>query len=59
MIQYETKYDLNNGQGWIFFMSAGSGISSAEYNRGTIQCKWDGEILKGEFIDTVSKRQAL
>jgi hypothetical protein len=59
MIQYETKYDLNNGQGWIFFMSAGSGIISAEYNRGTIQCKWDGEILKGEFIDTVSKGQGL
>jgi hypothetical protein len=59
MIHYETKYDLNNGQGWIVFMSAGSGIISAEYNRGTIQCKWDGEILKGEFIDTVSKGQGL
>ncbi len=59
MIQYNKQYDLNNGQGWIVFKSAGSGIVSAEYNRGTIQGMWDGETLKGEFIDTVSKGQGL
>ncbi len=59
MIQYNKQYDLNNGQGWIVFKSSGSGIVSAEYNRGTIQGMWDGETLKGEFIDTVSKGQGL
>ncbi len=59
MIQYNKQYDLNNGQGWIVFKSVGSGIVSAEYNRGTIQGMWDGETLKGEFIDTVSKGQGL
>lgn len=59
MIQYNIQYDLNNGQGWIVFKSADPGIVSAEYNRGTIQGNWDGETLKGEFIDTVSKGQGL
>ena len=59
MIQFNIKYDLNNGDGWIIFKSGGSGIVSAEYNRGTIQGNWDGETLKGQFIDTVSKGQGL
>ncbi len=59
MIQFDIKYDLNNGQGWIIFKSAGSGIVSAEYNRGTIHGNWDGEKLKGEFVDTVSKGHGL
>ena len=59
MIQFNIKYDLNNGDGWIIFKSGGSEIVSAEYNRGTIQGNWDGETLKGQFIDTVSKGQGL
>jgi hypothetical protein len=59
MIQYTIKYDLNDGQGWISFESAGEGFVSAQYNRGTIQGHWDGEKLKGQFIDTVSNGKGL
>jgi hypothetical protein len=59
MIQYNIKYDLNNGQGWISFEKAGEGFVSAQYNRGTIQGHWDGDKLKGQFIDTVSNGKGL
>jgi hypothetical protein len=59
MIKYNIKYDLNDGQGWISFESAGEGFVSAQYNRGTLQGHWDGEKLKGQFIDTVSNGKGL
>ena len=59
MIKFNEKYDLNNGQGWVSFESAGEGFVSAQYNRGTIHGHWDGEKLKGQFIDTVSEGKGL
>jgi hypothetical protein len=55
MISFETTYEINNGQGWIIFKSDGPDTVSAEYNRGTIKGSWDGERLKGQFADTISK----
>jgi hypothetical protein len=55
MISFETTYEINNGQGWIIFKSDGPDTVSAEYNRGTIKGSWDGEKLKGQFVDTISK----
>lgn len=59
MILYDTEYSLNDGRGTITFQKGSGDSVSAVYNRGTIHAKWDGNILKGTFIDTTSKGEGL
>jgi hypothetical protein len=59
MIQYNEEYSLNDGKGCIVFQKGSEDAVSAIYNRGTIHAKWDGNVLKGTFIDTISKGQGL
>jgi hypothetical protein len=57
MIQYNEEYSLNDGKGCIVFQEGSEDSVSAIYNRGTIHAKWHGNLLKGTFIDTISKGQ--
>ncbi len=59
MIHYDLEYSLNEGKGNIVFQKGSGDSVSAIYNRGTIHAKWDGNILKGTFIDTASKGEGL
>lgn len=59
MIKYNEEYSLNDGKGSIVFQEGSGDSVSAIYNRGTIHAKWDGNVLKGTFIDTISKGQGL
>ena len=59
MIKYNEEYSLNGGKGSIVFQKGSEDAVSAIYNRGTIHAKWYGNVLKGTFIDTISKGQGL
>lgn len=54
MIQFEKKYEINEGNGSITFRKINEIKVEAEYNRGTIQGDWDGEMLRGTFKDHIS-----
>lgn len=59
MIQFEKTYDINDGNGSVTFKKVDDSTVEAVYNRGTIRGTWDGEILKGTFIDDVSNGNGL
>ncbi|MEY3048454.1 MAG: hypothetical protein RL365_492 [Bacteroidota bacterium] len=59
MIQFEKNYDINNGNGTVTFKKVDEQTVEAVYNRGTISAKWDGDILKGIYNDTVSNGSGL
>ena len=59
MIQFEKNYDINDGNGSVTFKKVDDLTVEAVYNLGTIKATWNGEILKGTFIDNVSNGQGL
>lgn len=59
MIQFEKTYDINDGNGSITFKKVDDLSVEAVYNRGTIKGTWDGETLKGTFIDDISNGNGL
>ena len=59
MIQFEKTYDINDGNGTVTFKKVDDLTVEAVYNRGTIKGTWDGETLKGSFIDNVSNGNGL
>ena len=59
MIQFEKNYDINDGNGSVMFKKVDDLTVEAVYNRGTIKGAWDGETLKGTFIDNASNGNGL
>ena len=59
MIQFEKKYDINDGNGSVTFKKIDEKTVEAVYNRGVIKAAWDGETLKGVFNDDVSNGSGL
>lgn len=59
MIQFEKTYDINNGNGSVTFKKVDDLTVEAVYNRGTVKGTWDGETLKGTFIDSISNGNGL